>query len=217
MMNNNTIDAKLLNAQVTIDNALGNSAISEAVANFGYNKTKLLAGKALYETALKLHNRQKVEYGEQYAATSELETALSKADKMYMVHLKVARIALRKQISAAEALRLNGQRKKTYSGWIEQTTLFYENALASAEIKAALAGFGIDLVKLKAGEAAVNEVRSLLAAQLKEKGEAQAATKARDEALDALMEWFSDFIVIARIALENDPQLLEILGIVVES
>ena len=58
-MKNNTIDAKLLNAQVAIDNALGNTAISTAVAPFGYDKKKLLEGKVLYETALDLHRQQK--------------------------------------------------------------------------------------------------------------------------------------------------------------
>ena len=216
-MKNNTIDAKLLNAQVAIDNALGNSSISTAMATFGYDETKLLAGKALYETALNLHKQQKVEYGEQYAATDELETALSSANKSYMMDLKVARIALRAHPSAAEALKLNGRRKKTYAGWVEQTTLFYDNALASAEVKAALAVFGVDEAKLIAGQTAVRGVRDLLTAQRKEKGEAQAATQARDEALEALMDWLSDFIGIARIALEGDPQFLEMLGIVVES
>ncbi len=216
-MKNNTIDAKLLNAEVAIDNALDNSAISTALAAFGYDETKLLAGKALYETALNLHLQQKKEYGEQYAATSELEATLSSANKTYMQHLKVARIALRTDASAAEALQLDGRRKKTYAGWVEQATLFYGNALDSAKIKAALAEFGIDEAKLGAGQASVQEVQTLLKAQHTEKGEAQAATKARDEALEALMDWLSDFFAIARIALEGDPQLLEMLGIVVES
>lgn len=216
-MKNNTIDAKLLNAQVAIDNALGNPAISKALAAFGYDETKLSAGKALYETALNLHKQQKKEYGEQYAATGELNAAFNSANKTYMLNLRVARVALRTQAVAAEAMRLNGRRKKTYAGWVEQATLFYGNALDNAEIQATLAEFGIDEKKLKAGQAAVQEVQTLLKAQLTEKGEAQGATEARDEALEALMDWLGDFFAIARIALEDDPQLLEMLGIVVES
>ena len=216
-MENNTIDAKLLNAEVAIDNAMGNAAISTALEVFGYDKTRLLEGKALHERALTLHKKQKKEYGEQYAATSELKAALSSANKAYMLDLGVARVALRTQVSAAEPLQLNGRRKKTYSGWVEQVTMFYDNALENETIKAALAEYGIDEAKLSAGQAAVRKVQTLLKTQLVEKGEAQEATEARDEALELLMDWMSDFIAIARIALEGNLQLLEILGIVVES
>ena len=216
-MKNNTIDAILLNAQVAIDNALDNAAISKELAAFGYDETKLLEGKALYEKALNLHKQQKKEYGEQYAATADLDTVFGSAKKAYMRDLKVARIALRGNISAAVALQLNGRRKKTYAGCIEQMTLFYDNALDNAEIKTQLAKFGINKAKLSAGQASVQEVQTLLKAQLTEKGEAQTATKVRDEVLEELMDWLSDFSAIARIALEGNLQLLEMLGIVVES
>ncbi len=48
--------------------------------------------------------------------------------------------------------------------------------------------------------------------QEKEKSEAQKATKARDAALDALEEWYTEFRELAQIALEDDSQQLEALG-----
>ena len=50
--------------------------------------------------------------------------------------------------------------------------------------------------------------------QKKKIGEAQQSTKARDVAIDKLDDWMSDFIAIARVALEEKPQFLEKLGIV---
>ena len=53
---------------------------------------------------------------------------------------------------------------------------------------------------------------NLNAVQEKEKSEAQKATKARDAALDALEEWYVEFRELAQIALEDDAQRLEALG-----
>lgn len=213
-MKNNTIDSKLLNAQVAIENALSNTTIKEALALFGYDDAKLEAGKTLYEAAQDAQSKQKQEYGDQFAASDELNAAMSAANLIYMRHVKVARIALRSQRGASEALQLTGRRKQSYSGWIKQASIFYTNALASTAEKAALAGFGIDEQALLDGQAQVTDVQAKLAAQLKEKGEAQAATQGRDEALDALLDWISDFTAITRIALEDQPQLLEMLGII---
>ncbi len=109
-------------------------------------------------------------------------------------------------------MHLDGKRKPTLSGWLEQATLFYENALASAEVKTALAELGITPAKLEAGQALVQAMAKTNAVQEKEKGEAQQATLARDEALEALADWFGDFKEVAAIALEDQPQLLESLG-----
>lgn len=54
-------------------------------------------------------------------------------------------------------------------------------------------------------------------AQTHEKGDAQRATVACDAAMDALDEWMSDFVEMAHIALEDDEQRLEYLGITARS
>jgi vacuolar-type H+-ATPase subunit I/STV1 len=107
-----------------------------------------------------------------------------------------------------------GRRQQSYSGWIKQASIFYTNALIDEGVKTALSSFGITEQALQEGQDNVNEVQPKLAAQLKENGEAQASTQARDESLEDLLDWMSDFVAIARIALENDAQLLEVLGIV---
>ncbi len=55
------------------------------------------------------------------------------------------------------------------------------------------------------------------AAQKRDKGTAQQATQARNVALRQLTRWHSDFVKIARVAFEDQPQRLEQLGIIVPS
>ena len=52
---------------------------------------------------------------------------------------------------------------------------------------------------------------------LKEKGESQDATKIKDEVFAKLDDWMSEFYAVAKIALEDNPQLLESLGKLVRS
>ncbi|MEQ9288490.1 MAG: hypothetical protein RIG77_16340 [Cyclobacteriaceae bacterium] len=213
-MKTNTIDARMLNAQVAIDNALSNETIKVSLALFGYDEARLNEGLALYEDALTKHNKQKQEYGEQYEASDALNAAMSNANSVYMRYVKIARIALRGQRGAWQSLDLDGRRKQTYSGWIKQASVFYANAQANEPIRVALAKFGITEQALAEGLAGIKDVETKLAAQLKEKGEAQDATRIRDEAFEALQDWMSDFVAISRIALEDQSQLLEVLGIV---
>lgn len=213
-MKNNTIDANMLNAQVAIENALGNETIKTALAVYGYSKAKLTEGKVLYEDALTKQIKQKQEYGDQYQATDTLDNVKIEANATYMRHVKIARIALNGQRGTWQALDINGRRKKTYSGWVSQATVFYTNALADKAVSTTLSGFDITTKALTDGLAAIKEVETKLAAQLKEKGEAQDATQIRDDAFESLQDWMSDFITIIRIALEGKPQMLEVVGIV---
>ena len=212
-----SIEDRLSAAQVALDNALGDAELQEALAVYGYDADKLQEGRQLYETARSLHDQQRAEYGDQYAATDALQSAWEEAKTVYIRHVKVARVAFKRSRGTWEELGLSGKRKRTISGWLTQARQFYTNALADPDILTALGEFGITQEKLEAGRALVDDVEAANAAQEKEKGEAQAATVARDEALDALDEWMSDFVAIARVALEDRPQQLEKLGIVAPS
>ncbi len=213
-MRNQSIDSKLLFAQNAISNAQTNAEIKAALAAFGYDDAKMQAGEALYARAAELQIKQVKEYGEQFAATDALNVAKATINKTYMVHLKIARIALHGDRGAAESLQLSGRRKETLSGWLKQAKALYTNALNSPAVLEALLQFGIAKKELSNGQAQVLNVEAKLNAQLKEKGEAQSATQLRDEAFDELQDWMSDFIAIARIALEDQSQYLEMLGIV---
>ena len=85
--------------------------------------------------------------------------------------------------------------------------------LADTEAQTQLARYKVTLEALQTALSDVEQAFTLKSSQEQEKGEAQEATQQRDAAIDALDEWLSDFKVVARIALEDTPQLLEALNL----
>ncbi|MBK8985454.1 MAG: hypothetical protein IPM39_05125 [Chloroflexi bacterium] len=210
-----SIDQRLLEAQQAIDNSLNNPAILQAVARMGYDQPRLQAARALYDEVMVLVAAQKREYGEQYEATGDLQAAWDAADLAYKRTLKICRIAFRDGTKAQNSLGLNGSRKKSLGGWIEQVTTFYVNLTGDTELVAALSTYGYDKAKLQGEAALVQAVVVARAAQNKERGEAQEVTQLRDAKLDELDQWLADYKAIAEIALAASPQQLEQLGWVV--
>lgn len=211
------INERIAVAQVALDNAQSDVILKDALAVFGYDAERIDAGRALLDAAQSAQETMAAEYGDQYEATDALQAAFDTANTTYMRHVKVARIALQDERGAAQALALTGRRKRTIPGWLDQARQFYDNALGDEAILTALGHFGITAEALEAAQAEVDAVATANAAQEREKGEAQDATKARDEAMGALDGWMSDFRAIARVALEDRPQQLEKLGIQVPS
>ena len=161
-----------------------------------------------------LNSTQKKEDGEQKAATNELSLSVEVANAVYVPHVKVARIALKKDASLSVQLDLAGERKQKQSAWMGQTKVFYTNLLSNEAALAKMAAFGQTREKLEVGQTLVLAVEEKFALRKKEMGEAQNATEARDSAADELQDWYSDYIEIARLALADKPQYLEMLGIV---
>ena len=54
---------------------------------------------------------------------------------------------------------------------------------------------------------------ALNSSQEREKGETQSATQDRNATIEALDEWLDEFKEVARIALDETPQLLEALNL----
>jgi len=212
-----TIDEFFTSAQVAINNARANTEIEERLAAYGYTAEKIQVGKDLYDRAQAATQERQREYGDQIAATAALKEAWAQAKNTYNPLRQVARVAFKDDPGMITRLAISGRRKQSLSGWIEQANTFYNNAIGDAEVLNRLSNFGITQEKLVAGKAQVDALLSLNSAQEQEKGEAQQATKTRDEAIDALSDWLDDFLDIAEVALADRPQLLEALGVLARS
>lgn len=215
-MKTKSIENKLRFASQALANAVASNTIKNAVAEFGYNEKRMQEGQALYQKANKLYIQQIKEYSEQYGASKALKDVYEEASQVYMTHVKIARIALRDDFELYLALKLKGKREKTYDRWFAQANAFYTLALENEKIQTAMAFLGIDRKKLEQGYELIKDFEKKTNTRSMEMGDAQKATLLRDEAMEELDQWMSDFINISEIALEESPQDLERLGIVVK-
>src|SRR5215211_89212 len=130
-----SIAQRLVAAQIAIEAVLVDAALQEAMVAYGYDMTRMLQGQALREQALGLVQQQHARMGAQLAATDARATAQAQAHAIYMRHVGVARVALRGDRGAAQALDL-AARKRSKSGWLLQAQQFYTNLLGDAAIVA---------------------------------------------------------------------------------
>ena len=212
-----SMDQRLLEAHVVIDNSIQNQDILDAVTIFGYDLARLQAALALYSTVIDLIAAQRKEYGEQYEATNALQAAWDAADLVYKRTLKISRLVFKGNDEARNSLRLSGSRKLSLGGWIEQAMFFYKALLENPAFIAAMTPYSYDQTKLEAESALVNAVINARSKQNAERGQAQEATKARDAKMDELDRWIAEYKVVAEVALADSPQKLEQLGWVVPS
>ena len=127
--------------------------------------------------------------------------------------VKLCRALYRDDPLTYRALGLAGPRSTAFAARVAQMRLFYITALGSPAILSTLADYGVSESQLQADFALVAALERARSQREVENGEAQGATRSRQEALSVLDRWMGDFAVIARLALEESPQRLEMLGL----
>ena len=112
-------------------------------------------------------------------------------------------------------MAISGDMPRTYIKWLEAAKKFYSVASTDTDIQTKLARLAITADSLTAANTLISELESAKAEYLNEFGESQDATKAKDAAFAKMDDWMSEFYAVARIGLEDNPQLIEALGKIV--
>ena len=215
-MTGKIIAKRLQKIQNCISGAANSPEIMGMLSKYSYDSAKLAVGQKMLDDVKALMALQVDIYGDQYAATDAAGKNREKAYSDYMIIIKVMRVAFKDDIDALKSFMITGQRSRSISGWLREAHITYTNLLNNPTHIAVLENYGISQSKINDGLQQVKQIEDLYVKQLEKKGEAQQTTLDRDRAFDNLMNWYSDFRSIARIALYEAPQLLEAMGIVVK-
>ncbi len=202
--------------RVALENAATQPEISTEMAELGYDATKIAEGKALLAQTRSAYDANITEDDETTAAYALFASKKSELEKTFMQHRKKAKVVFRKDSLTAEQLAVLGEMPRIYVNILEAAKKFYEISTTNADIQSKLARLVITPEQLTAGKTLVSELETARAGYMREKGESQEATKIKDAAFAKMDDWMSEFYAVARIALEDKPQLLEALGQVVK-
>jgi hypothetical protein len=201
-----------LNRYLTgLTNARNVPELQSRVALYGYTPNKLNQMLNKRQQAFDLYLAQKTEYSEQHAATETFEQAWKTAHETYMRLVRLGRIIFRDEHAIFIKLTLNEERKRSFSGWLAQANTFFSNLLSDQNALTKYGQYNTPLAAVNAAKALVNAAEQANIIQAKETGEAQQATKERDEKMDALDSAMSEFYALAELACEDAPDLLEML------
>ncbi|MGD1837583.1 MAG: hypothetical protein ACPKPY_05945 [Nitrososphaeraceae archaeon] len=198
--------------RIALENAENQSEIAMMMTDLGFDSTVIAEGKSLLIKTRSAYDFNKTEDDETSAAYADFSGKKEQLENTFSMHRKKAKVIFRKDELTADKLAVSGTMPRTYIKWLEAAKKFYSVATTDTVIQTKLARLKITVDDLTAAKALIVELENARAEYLKEKGESQDATKAKDAAFARMDDWMSEFYAVAKIGLEDHPQLLEALG-----
>ena len=213
-MSKRTLTSKLEAYRLLIFNSRG-AEVAPLLDTMGIDTDYIDQGEALYNETMQLVDQQKKEYQEQSLAYDRFYVEKDEAETNFNRTLKLVRALARNDKDLQDRLKLQNMSASRIEEWIESATSFYDRLLNEPEFLTRLARFKVTTEQLNNEKAAIESLRELRNQATAEKGQAQEATRVRNEKLNELDDYARELKAIAELALEGRPQLLEKLGVLV--
>lgn len=196
--------------RLSLSNALNFQPLKKPLATFSFDRPKLMQGQNRLEKVLALESTKDDTYGAQKAATDTVTAEREAVRKQFGEHRQLAQLAFKGDRDTETQLKLNVRIKKDFSGWLTQATAFYDKI---SEHQEGIARYGVTAEVLQQTQTRLQALVALYHQQTQRKAEAQNNTEQRNQAIKELDAWMREFYQVAKIALKDEPQLLEAIGI----
>ncbi len=202
---------------VMFENIGKNLELKSELAEYGYDEAKIKEGKKLYDEARKTFDVNTKETREETTASQNFQEKYQNFQKIHTTHRKKAKIVFDDNAEAFLQLKLKDTPARAIAKFLEEAKAFYQLISTTETLMTPLKQLKITEQEITKQLQLLKEVEQAHADYQKEKGESQQATKDKNDAFEALDKWLAKFFKVAKIALEDKPQLLEILGKTIRS
>lgn len=207
----------LQDAGIALANVETQPQVASLMAEVGYDADEIRVGKQLLQAAQQYFDSSKKENDETSGAHVIFETKRKELSVVYNRHRKIAKVVFRSNPVIMSRLRIDGTIPQAYTNWLIDVKKFYAEATTDPAISAATSRLKLTPANFTSAAALIPPLEDARTNYIRESGESQQATKDKDAALAALDVWMKEFYAVAKIALEDHPQLLESIAKFVRS
>lgn len=194
---------------VLFENVKKETVLAAELAEYGYDAATIAQGEALYSNFVQKYDTNKAETAQETTAYAVFSTAFETTVEVYKIDRKKAKIVFKNQPDVLRNLQLNKPLLERNAVVIDTMRLFYDMLHNNTEFISALQRLKITADHVNMQLTNVTNVQTAYANYVQEKGESQQATQDKNKAFDEVAKWVSEFYSIAKITLEDQPQLLE--------
>jgi len=198
--------------RVALENVTAQPEIASTMQELGYDASTIEVGKNLLSETYNAFDFNRTEHDETNVAYTDYIGKKSKLEEIYSLDRKKGKVTFRNEPLILSKLALTGSTPKSYLKWLEVVKVFYTEAVKDVEIQNKLLRLKITSEQVTSTLNLISEMETARSYFLKEKSEDQTATMAKDKAFAKIDDWMSEFFAVAKIGLEDKPQLLEALG-----
>lgn len=191
--------------------------IAPLLETLGVDSAYLDNGETLYNEVIQLSENQKKEQQEESLAYDNFYEIKSDCEAKYKRNRKIIKMASRSDKNLQNRIKMYVPKERAIEEWLKQTIEFYNLVLNESDFLNSLSKFGITSEKLTKDKEEIESLKSLRNEAMSEKGQAQEATRLRNTKMEELEDYCYELRTIATIALEEQSQLLEELGIIVRN
>lgn len=191
--------------------------IAPKLESMGITTEYLSNGETLYNEVVELNSSQDKESQEANRAYDIFHEEMSGCESDASKNYRLIKMASRSDKDLQNRLKLYEPKAQAIEDWIKQTINFYNRVLNESALLSSISKFGITEEKLNEQIASLETLKTLRNEAMSEKGQAQEATRLRNVKMEEIKDYCYELKTVATIALEAEPQLLEMLGILVRS
>ncbi len=195
-----------------VDEVLGQSlsdqGLVSSMSSFGYGLKEMEQGRELLEAVRQIDQEQVAAQDRRKELNKERGQLQKDLQKRYMRIVKLGRIVFDENELPRKTLGLDGPREKQFDEWYRQVYMFCKNLIAEQNWLKSLNGFGVKKTDLENILDDLEKLEELNTRFEHAKNLSKEMTRKKKKKVMVLQNWLSDYLKIARLALEEKPQLL---------